>query len=109
IRLDESLLRYRTHGRSRTTDFERDEEVKVAAYAAIFRNNRDFFAEHAESLFRHRHALDRQLREARERCRVLQASSGPDASALMDRYDAMKAGMGAALEYLRQVYYKLDK
>ena len=89
VRLDESLLRYRTHSRSRTTDFEGDEDRKVATYARIFRNNRDFFAEHAESLYRHRQALDRQLREARERCRVLEASLAPGASALVARYDAM--------------------
>lgn len=107
VRLDESLLRYRTHARSRTTEFERDEEQKVATYARIFSNNRDFFAEHAESLFRHRQALDRQLRDARERCAVLQAGMGADGSARIALHDAVQARSAAELAEVRATYAKL--
>lgn len=107
VRLDESLLRYRTHARSRTTEFERDEERKVATYARIFRNNRDFFADHAESLFRHRQALDRQLRDARERCTVLQASLDAGGSERIAQHDEIQARSAAELAAARATYAKL--
>lgn len=68
VQLDEYLFNYRVREGSRTALFERDDGRVVAAYAHIFRNNRDFYAEHAENLFQHRHALARQLRESRDLC-----------------------------------------
>lgn len=57
VRLDETLFRCRVREQSRTTLFEGNREEVVATYARIFRNNRDFFAEHAEALYRRHFAL----------------------------------------------------
>ena len=76
VQLDEFLFNYRVREQSRTALFERDDERVVAAYARIFRTNRDFYAEHAENLFQHRLALYRQLRESRRLCSDLARQAG---------------------------------
>ena len=76
VQLDEYLFNYRIREKSRTALFEQEDRKVVAAYARIFRENRDFYAEHAENLFQHRFALYRQLRESRELCDKLLARLG---------------------------------
>jgi GT2 family glycosyltransferase/glycosyltransferase involved in cell wall biosynthesis len=78
VQLDEYLFNYRVSEQSRTRLFEKDDERVVAAYARIFRTNRDFYAEHAENLFQHRLALYRQLEESRDLCDDLARLVGGD-------------------------------
>lgn len=93
VRLDEPLFRYRVSASSRTTEIEADRDRLVATYAKIFRKNRDFFANYAESLYRYRFSLhdevaalrarlDRESRDAREELAALRA-----AKAEADRYN----------------------
>lgn len=90
VRLDETLFHCRVRERSRTALFEEDRELVVATYARIFRKNRDFFAEHADSLFRRQFALVKEVaaldtrlaEESRsadtERARLVQAKAEAD-------------------------------
>lgn len=103
VQLDEYLFNYRVREGSRTALFERDDDQVVAAYAHIFRNNRDFYAEHAENLFQHRRALARQLRESRDLCDDLLTSAADGtkrslSAAALARKLADKAKMIALLE-----------
>ena len=56
IKINEILFYYRITNMSRTIKFASDEEGVIKTYAAIFRNNIDFFAQHAEYLYRFRMA-----------------------------------------------------
>lgn len=67
VQLDEPLFHYRVSPSSRTARFEADRERVVATYAKIFRKNRDFFAGHADSLYRHRFAVYDELAALRTR------------------------------------------
>lgn len=66
VQLDEYLFNYRVQQSSRTSKFKDTHENVVNTYADIFRRNRDFYAEHAETIFRHRFALYSQLETCRE-------------------------------------------
>src|SRR6185312_9649642 len=103
VQLDEYLFNYRVREGSRTALFDRDDDQVVAAYAHIFRNNRAFYAEHAENLFQHRRALARQLRESRDLCDDLLTSAADGtkrslSAAALARKLADKAKMIALLE-----------
>lgn len=56
-KLKEPLFFYRIQDTSRTTDFYDDKEGMVHTYAEIFRDNVDFFAAHAETIYRNRFSL----------------------------------------------------
>lgn len=94
VRLDETLFHCRIRERSRTALFEEDRSQVVATYAKIFRKNRDFFAEHAESLFRRQFALVNEVaalharlaEESRNAAR--ERASLVEAKAEADRYNA---------------------
>lgn len=87
VQLDDFLFRCRVSAQSRTSAFEQDREQVVATYAEIFRAHRDFFADHAESLFRHRFALrarlERESKDAKFELDGLKASKQE-----ADRYNA---------------------
>ena len=94
VRLDETLFHCRIREQSRTAVFEQDREQVVATYAQIFRKNRHFFVDHAESLFRRRFSLLKEI--ARLRGRLEEDSHGAaaeranfiEAKAEADRYNA---------------------
>ena len=54
------LFNYRVHEHSRTFRFRQNTECLVATYATIFRNNIEYFARHAESIYRYRLHLESQ-------------------------------------------------
>lgn len=91
VQLDEYLFHYRVRADSRTKHWEQDDDKVVASYARIFRNNLEFYAEHAETLFRYRQALTRKLREARDLCEELAASNGHESDAVRR---LLNTGMG---------------
>lgn len=94
VRLDETLFRCRIREDSRTALFEQDREQVIATYAHIFRKNRDFFAEHADSLFRRHFALQKEIaalhaRLAQEsKSAAMERASFVEAKAEADRYNA---------------------
>lgn len=65
VQLDEYLFNYRVQESSRTSKFKDTHENVVSTYADIFRRNKNFYAAHAETIFRHRFALYAQLEEAK--------------------------------------------
>ena len=71
VQLDEYLFNYRVQAKSRTTRFQDGVDDKVATYADIFRNNRNFYVDHAESLFKHRFGLYAQIADWRQRYAAL--------------------------------------
>lgn len=94
VRLDETLFHCRVRGRSRTALFEGNREEVVATYARIFRNNRDFFAEHAEALYRRHFALLNEVSALHTRLAdesrgaASERASFVEAKAEADRYNA---------------------
>jgi len=112
VRLDETLFRCRIRERSRTALFEEDRTQVVATYAQIFRKNRDFFAEHAESLFRRQFALLKEV--AALHARLAEESKGAageraslvEAKAEADRYNA---ALRSELEQTRNRYAALQR
>ena len=99
VQLDEYLFNYRVREGSRTALFEGNDDHVVAAYARIFRNNREFYAEHAENLFQHRFALYHQLRESRDLCdELLSVAADGIKSPLSAEEIAQKLRRTAALE-----------
>ncbi len=94
MRLDETLFHCRVRERSRTALFEQDHEQVAATYAQIFRKNRDFFAEHAESLYRRHFALAKELSALHNRLAQETKAAGAERAALIeskaeaDRYNA---------------------
>lgn len=68
VQLDERLFNYRVQEKSRTTQFQDELDDKIATYAEIFRSNKDFYAKHAEGLFKHRFGLYAQVEAWRTRC-----------------------------------------
>lgn len=75
VQLDEFLFNYRVQKKSRTTRFQDDLDDKVATYADIFRNNNEFYAKYAETLFRHRFDLYQQISVWRQRYEDLKATT----------------------------------
>lgn len=117
VQLPEVLFRYRVREGSRTALFEQDREQVVATYAAIFRKNRDFFAEHAESLFRQRFALLKDLDGSHARLAKESHAAAVERTALLerkaeaDRYNASllqaNAGLVAEIERVRKSYARM--
>ncbi len=68
VQIDEFLFNYRVQEKSRTTRFQDELDEKIATYAEIFRSNKDFYAKHAEELFKHRFGLYAQMEAWRIRC-----------------------------------------
>lgn len=112
VRLDETLFRCRIREDSRTALFEQDREQVVATYAHIFRKNRDFFAEHAECLFRRQFALVKDVatlhaRLAEEsRSAATERANFVEAKAEADRYNA---ALHSELEQVRARYAALQR
>ena len=112
MRLDETLFHCRVREQSRTALFEEDREEVVATYARIFRKNRDFFAEHAESLFRQHFALLKEAsvlhaRLAQEsRSAARERTSLVEAKAEADRYNA---ALHSELEQVHTRYAALQR
>ena len=75
VQLDECLFNYRVQAESRTTRFQDGLNEKVATYAEVFRNNKDFYAANAESLFRHRFGLYGQIADWQRRYSELLAAN----------------------------------
>jgi len=112
VRLPEALFRYRIREGSRTASFEQDRGRVVETYAYIFRKNRDFFAEHAESLFRRQFELLKEV--AALHARLAEESKGAageraslvEAKAEADRYNA---ALCSELEQTRKRYAALQR
>lgn len=66
FQIDEYLFHYRVMESSRSSQFAVDNEIVIATYAEIFRNNKDFFAEHANILYRHRFGLYSEIESLRK-------------------------------------------
>lgn len=64
--IDEYLLHYCVQNSSRNVRFSSDQEVVIATYAEIFRNNKDFFAKHADIIYRHRFSLYSEIESLRK-------------------------------------------
>lgn len=119
VQLDEYLFNYRIQPESRTTKFQDGMDGKLATYARIFRNNRDFYAKHAELLFKHRFGLYAQLDEWRSRCEQLQArleAQQDEGRRHLDeqladseaRYRELKASNSATTDYWQRRYGGID-
>lgn len=63
--IDEYLFYYRIQKISRTTNFCSDNERIIATSAEIFRNNIEFFAQHADVIYRHINDLSSEIRTLR--------------------------------------------
>lgn len=74
VQLDEYLFNYRVQAKSRTTSFQDSLGGKVESYARIFRNSKQFYAQHAEHLFQHRFSLYEQLASCRAQYSELKAN-----------------------------------
>lgn len=126
VQLDEYLFNYRVQEKSRTTRFQDVMDGKVATYADIFRNNRDFYADHAESLFKHRFWLYAQIADWRQRYAILKAETDAQRDELTRRCVRAEAErardqaqsqddrahkeleLAAKLAYWRERYGRLD-
>lgn len=112
VRLPEALFLCRIREGSRTALFEQDRGRVVETYAYIFRKNRDFFAEHAESLFRRQFALLKEV--AALHARLAEESKGAasertsmvEAKAEADRYNA---ALRSELEQTQKRYAALQR
>ncbi len=69
VRLNEILFHYRIRSDSLTTRIAEDPGKTAAAQAVVFRNNVEFFADHAESLFTYRNQLEEEVWELRTHVR----------------------------------------
>ncbi len=100
VQLGEYLFNYRVHGPSRTSGLTSDLATKIAAYAAVFRNNKDFYATHAEFLYRHRFGLEVAVADLRQRCDGLrrQVDAGHEHVAQLERDLQASAGREVVLE-----------
>lgn len=117
VQLPEALFRYRVRDGSRTGLFEQDREQVVATYAGIFRKNRDFFAEHAESLFRRHFAMLKDLNGLHARLARESQAAATERETLLehkseaDRYNASlleaNAKLVAEIEQVRRLYARL--
>ena len=67
LRLEGEYFWYRRHGLTRNTVIGLDREKWAETYARMFRNNSEFYAEHAESLFRDYIRQHDELRDLRFR------------------------------------------
>lgn len=65
--LPEPLFHYRILPASRTTRFMADDRAVVDTYARIFRDNLEWFARHAEAVYRFRFRQSRELEHFRHR------------------------------------------
>lgn len=107
VQLEDFLFNYRVQKKSRTTRFLEGEGKVVDTYAEIFRANRDFYAAHAESIFRHRFALYEQLASLRERQSEWEASRQQLADC-QERYERLQSSAGEEISHWRRRYGRLD-
>lgn len=70
--LDEYLFYYRVQEISRTSRFLQDRSGVVSTYAQIFRDNREFFARHADVLYEHRFRLYGELEQMQRKVAKLE-------------------------------------
>jgi len=108
VQLDEYLFNYRVQEKSRTTRFQDGLEGKVATYAEIFRNNKDFYAANAELLFRHRFGLYAQVADWQRRCEGLKANSDAQQEEWRKRCEALESEMQQYRVYWQGRYGGLD-
>jgi glycosyltransferase involved in cell wall biosynthesis len=112
VRLDETLFHCRVREQSRTALFEEDREEVVATYARIFRKNRDFFAEHAESLFRQHFALLKEASALRARLAEESRSAARERTSLVEakaEADRYNAALHSELEQVHTRYAALQR
>ncbi|HKZ10555.1 MAG TPA: glycosyltransferase family A protein [Rhodanobacteraceae bacterium] len=112
VRLDETLFHCRVREQSRTAVFEKDREEVVATYARIFRKNRDFFAEHAESLFRRRFALLKEVSALHVRLAEESRGAASERAALVEakaEADRYNAALRFELEQVHTRYAALQR
>jgi glycosyltransferase involved in cell wall biosynthesis len=108
VQLDEYLFNYRVREKSRTTRFQDGLEGKVATYAEIFRNNKDFYAANAELLFRHRFGLYAQVGDWQRRFEELQAATDAEHAQWCKRCEELEAAMQDFRIYWQGRYGALD-
>jgi glycosyltransferase involved in cell wall biosynthesis len=115
VMLGETLFRCRVREGSRTALFEQDREQVVATYARIFRKNRDFFAEHAEALFRRHFVLLNEMAALRERLAEESKSAAAERASLVgskveaDRYNmALRSDLERKQSELAQAHMRID-
>lgn len=108
VQLDEFLFNYRVQNESRTTQFQNGQEAKVLTYAQIFRNNHEFYAAYAETVFRHRFDLYEQLDQWRARCRNAEREVSRLESGEQIGRGQNEAGPTARLAYWVERYGEID-
>lgn len=108
VQLNEYLFNYRVQEKSRTTRFQDGVDSKVSTYADIFRSNKDFFAKHAEHLFRHRFRLYAELEAWRTRCEKAERENDGLSAQWQARYQALEARAEGELGYWKARYGELD-
>lgn len=108
VQLDEYLFNYRVQEKSRTTRFQEGLDSKVATYAEIFRNNKDFYADNAEFLFRHRFDLYVQVADWQRRYGELKMATDIERQRLRRRCDELEAAMQDFRTYWQGRYGGLD-
>lgn len=112
VRLDETLFHCRIRERSRTALFEQGRERVVATYAKIFRKNRDFFAEHAESLFRRHFALLNEVATLHKRLAKESTSAAEERATLVEakaEADRYNAALRSELDQVHARYAALQR
>lgn len=105
VQLDEYLFNYRIQPHSRTTRFQDGLDEKVMTYAQIYRNNANFYAKHAEFLFKHRFGLYKQIDHWRSRCEATAHDSCQGGGSLDEGTDASSLEV---LAYWQDRFGKLD-
>lgn len=100
VQLDEFLFNYRVQEESRTTRFQDRLDGKVATYADIFRNNNEFYAKYAETLFQHRFDLYKQISAWQQRYADLKAMSDARERQSRDVHGDVSCDMNARIQEL---------
>lgn len=108
VQLDEYLFNYRVQPKSRTTQFQDGKNEKVMTYAKIFRNNLDFFATHAEFLYKHRFGLYSQVDHWRSRYENTVNEYGEQDGFHCTPSNQSHASLVELLEYWQGRYGKFD-
>lgn len=108
VQLNEFLFHYRVQEKSRTTRFQDGVDGKIATYAEIFRNNKDFYAAHAETLFKHRFELYAQIEELRVRSERTLSDVTVELEELRAKYGELEASSSKQIAYWRERYSGFD-
>lgn len=109
VQLDEFLFNYRVQEKSRTTRFQDGMNGKVATYADIFRNNNEFYAKYAESLFEHRFDLYAQIAKGKQEYTDLERRTEARVRELTRRCNELEEAISAYRKYWEGRYGGLDK